>query len=73
MVLTLTDVPIQKYNCGGDVRYTCIIKGTDFIKPLITHHEFESKTPDQIDKFTGFAWDFEIDTPKLEVEFSAMD
>jgi hypothetical protein len=73
MVLTLSDVPILKYNCGEDVRYTCYLTGVDSIKPLVTHYEYESKTPDQITKFTKFAWDFDADTPKLEVELSAMD
>ena len=72
-VLTLSDVPILKYNCGEDVRYTCYLSGVDFIKPLVTHYEYESRTPDQIIKFTKFAWDFDVDTPKLEVELSAMD
>ena len=73
MVLTLTNVPITKYNCGPDVRYTCYLREVDSIKPYITHYEYESKTPEQITKFTGFAWDFEVDTPKLEVELNAME
>ncbi|MFC1946290.1 PKD domain-containing protein [Chloroflexota bacterium] len=72
-VLILSDVPITKYNCGDDVRYTCIIKGADHIKPLVTHYEYERKSPEQIDKHVGFDWNYQDQEPRLELEFNAME
>ena len=72
-VLTLTNVPLHKGNCGKDVVFKALITGADSIRQYITHYEYESKSPEQITKFTGFDWAFQINEPKLEVEFSAME
>jgi hypothetical protein len=71
-VLTLTDVPLEKRNCGDDVVFRATLSGADAVRQLLTHYEYESKTPEEVQRHTGFDWDYLAQETKLEVVFSAL-
>jgi hypothetical protein len=77
--LTLTNMPINKLNCGDTVRRYVSISG-DEARQYATHYEDESRIVgdygekgDRLDRFVGFDWDYPEQEPRIEIEFSAIE